>query len=132
MKQVFLKRGYMGGDCTLGMLYIENEFHPPLYTLEEPWAHNKQKLSCIPAGSYVCVPHVGTRFKDVWRLLDVPNRTAILIHAGNTTDDIEGCILVGTTHGRVRRKHAVLNSQVAINMLRDIIGTKNSFRITIS
>jgi hypothetical protein len=80
-------------------------------------------------------PHNGPRFKDVWRLESVPGRSAILIHAGNTTQDIEGCILVGMNHGELQSKgfgnlRAVLSSRKAINLLRRHIG-KNSFTLTI-
>lgn len=127
MKKFELFRGFQNADVTLGML---KGFSVPIYTLEEPWMHNQRGISCIPAGDYLCTPHTGLKFQDVWRLNDVPNRTAILIHAGNTTEDIEGCILVGLEHGKLRNKHAVLRSRLALDILRDTIG-KNPFRLTI-
>lgn len=32
-------------------------------------------------------------------ILDIPNRSGILIHWGNTAENTEGCILLGTTRG---------------------------------
>jgi hypothetical protein len=81
------------GGPTYGVLMMHDI--PLCVTLERPWLDNKPKISCIPPGLYKCVPHSGEKFKDVWMLEDVPGRTAILIHAGNTTKDTEGCILVG-------------------------------------
>ena len=82
-----LTRTYLGDDCTLGVLTYK---HLKVFTLEEPWKNNLRTISCIPAGVYECVHHNGRKFKDVWKLTNVENRTAILIHSGNTTDDIEG------------------------------------------
>lgn len=132
MKQAHLKRGYYASDVTLGMLYVDGADLPPIYTLEEPWKDNQRKISCIPPGKYVCRPHEGIKFKSVWQLQDVPGRDAILIHAGNTTMDVEGCILVGLEHGILDGREAVLKSRQALGLLRDAIGTGNSFEITIS
>lgn len=100
-----------------------------LHTLEEPWRDNQKSISCIPAGTYDVVPHGWEldspfRFKRVYRLLGTEPRTAILIHAGNTVDDIEGCILVGTHLGTLNGKEAVLNSRNAMVFLRDFMGQK--------
>lgn len=123
MIRVHIKRGYHAPDVTLGMMYIENiPTLPPIYTLEEPWKDNQRGISCVPMGQYTCAPHNGTRFKNVWRLENVPDRTAVLIHAGNTTDDIEGCILVGLAHGTLQSKPAVLQSQRALELLRNRLG----------
>lgn len=116
-----LQRVYQGEDCTLGIIY-DAMWSPLCFTLEEPWKDNKKGISCIPTGTYKCVPHNGTRFKDVWRLENVPNRKAILIHNGNTTDDIEGCILTGKYFGKLRGKKAVMSSQIALNQLKVFVG----------
>ncbi len=114
--------------CTLGLLIIHGS-GMTFCTLEEPWKDNKRGISCIPNGTYKVVPHgweaaSKVRFKRAYRLLGTEPRTAILIHRGNTVDDIEGCILVGTNHGTLRGKAAVLNSEKAMNALRGIIGQK--------
>ena len=133
---LILKRGFSNSKVTLGMLQVPG-LNTPIYTLEEPWKDNQRNISCIPPGVYRCTPHNGRKFKGVWRLEGVPNRTAILIHAGNTTRDIEGCILVGLSHGNLRprgvieRLRAVLSSRKALNMLKSHIGSENSFTLTI-
>lgn len=120
-----------------------------LCTLEEPWISDpdgpggqrrdrNHRESCVPDGEYTLFPHTGTRFKNVWALVnpdlgvyrydfDIPfrqswGRASILIHSGNTTDDILGCILVGLVHGALNGKPAVLNSQDALNTLRATLG----------
>lgn len=67
-------------------------------TLEPPWKNNQPKVSCIPAGVYEVVITLSPRFgRPMPHLLNVPNRTEIECHYGNTVSDTEGCILVGTS-----------------------------------
>lgn len=54
-------------------------------------------LTAIPAGRYRVISRQSTRFKrKLPCLLDVPGFTDILIHAGNTEHDTQGCVLLGT------------------------------------
>lgn len=144
-------------DVTLGKLHAGGLILP---TLEEPWIPNLlgpggqrrgpgTMESCVPDGEYVLKPHDGTTFKRVWRLSnpdlgvydfpsDIPagqttwGRAAVLIHAGNTTDDILGCILVGTSYGRLNDKPAVLDSQRALSLLRETLGHDQLHSLTIA
>jgi len=109
---VFLYRGKETAQGTFGTLVYNGK--TLCYTLEEPWRNNQPRVSCIPQGRYLCTPHNGARFKNVWILHDVPQRSAILIHAGNTLADTEGCILVGMRPS----PNGVAESQVALNLLR--------------
>jgi hypothetical protein len=110
----YIKRVLSNANGTLGVLYSQ---HSALcVTLEDPWRDNQRNISCIPTGTYTVVPHSGTRYKNVWRLEDVPNRSAILIHQGNTTKDTEGCILVGTSF--VPDEMAINESRKALQNLR--------------
>jgi hypothetical protein len=118
-----LQRIYSGDDCTLGVLYSET-MQRLCFTLEEPWHNNERKISCVPIGKYKCIPHNSEKFRNVWRLENVPGRDGILIHLGNTVADIEGCILVGMIFGKIDGKKAVLNSKNAIRLLQGVIGQK--------
>lgn len=114
------------GQNTIGILRIQDMYHPPLWTCEDLWQDNRPNVSCIPDGSYTCVPHAwGTKepfkFKRVWLVKNVPGRSGILIHAGNTHLDTLGCILVG----RGISSTGVTDSQRAIDYLRDVIGQKS-------
>jgi hypothetical protein len=102
-----------------------------MLTLEEPWKDNQKGISCIPEGVYRCTPHNGAKIQRTWEVTGVPGRGAILIHSGNTTDDIEGCILVGRRLGMLNNKQAVLQSTDALNELRGAIGVNNEFTLTI-
>lgn len=116
-----INRRYMK-DCTLGDLYSQDGCFQ-LSTLEEPWVDNQPNISCIPEGLYRCLPHNGPKWQDVWELINVANRKGILIgHPGNTTDDIEGCILLGLSHGTLEGRKAVLRSKDAITELKNYIG----------
>ena len=92
MKTLQLLRYYYSEHCTLGVI-SDGDFL--LYTLENPWKDNQRNISCIPDGTYIVRPFTGGMYHDVWRLEDVENRSAILIHYGNTAKNTEGCILIG-------------------------------------
>ena len=121
---ITLRRTDYYPDCTLGIMTVGGF---QAYSIERPWLNNKKAVSCIPKGVYKFVPHnwessAKFKFAKVWRLLDVPNRTAILIHNGNTSKDVIGCIAVGSIRGSLGGKHAVLNSRETLDKLRAIIG----------
>lgn len=120
MMTLTLKRGREQPHGILGSLYLDNKFL--CFTLEEPWRDNKPRISSIPEGTYKCIQHgwepdTKVKFKRVWHLLNVPGRSAILIHAGNTIDDTEGCILVGLS----ATPNGVGRSRDAVDMLRRIL-----------
>lgn len=143
MNLLLVRHAYLP-DVTLGKLTVDGL---ELATLEEPWIANAAgpggqrksattRESCAPDGTYVLKPHSGTRVKNVWRLsnpdlgvFDFPEerksptwgRAAILIHVGNTTADIEGCILVGMYHAPLDGKPAVRESGNAMAKLRAIL-----------
>jgi len=117
--------------ATLGRLLVEDV--PPLWTLERPWLGNQTRVSCVPTGCYTCIPHGwrgGARFRSVWELEDVPDRSGILFHAGNTVADTEGCILVGRGLIAVEGVR-LIQSRDAIELMRKAIG-ENAFDLTIS
>lgn len=91
------------------------------YTCELPWQNNAPSTSRIPSGIYSCIPHNSPKHPHTWEIANVPNRTEILIHNGNTIADSNGCILIGTSEGWLGTQMAVLNSMSALNMLRDTL-----------
>ncbi len=93
MTVVVLNRFLSTPEATYGVMTMRDRVL--CMTLEDPWLDNRRNVSCVPAGRYTVVPHTGLKYRNVWRLENVPNRTAILIHQGNTTNDTQGCILVG-------------------------------------
>lgn len=104
--------------ATMGVIKIYDTDHPPIYTLEEPWLNNKRSVSCIPKGIYLCEPHSGPKFKQVYEITKVTGRSSILMHCGNTLKDTEGCILLGLSCGN----EAVYKSRAAMALLKSILG----------
>lgn len=130
MIEVDLKRGYRTDAVTLGMLQIKGVKHDPIYTLENPWKFNKVRVSCIPTGRYECEPYSGTKYKDVYIVKNVVNRSAILIHWGNYERNTAGCVLLGMASGPMNGEAAIQNSKKAVNYFKELIG-KNKFILNI-
>jgi hypothetical protein len=141
---ILVRHAYLN-DVTLGTITVGSL---KLATLEEPWITNAfgpggqrreglKKESCVPDGTYELRPHNTPKHPECWALVNtalgvwhgaVPpglpyGRSAILIHSGNTTFDIQGCILVGLRHGRIENTPAVLESRAALAQLRARLGT---------
>lgn len=91
-----------------------------LYTVERPWLDNTPRWSCIPEGEYVCKPRRYNRGGyDAIHVTNVPNRSYILMHKGNTMHDLEGCIAVGTNLGSINGVWGVENSSRAFSQLME-------------
>src|ERR1700743_2206922 len=95
-----LTREQEGPNGTIGEL--TDEYGNRLcYTCELPWLNNAPQQSCIPTGTYLVVPHNSIAHPNVWELENVPGRSGILIHNGNTENDSKGCIIVGDSVGEI-------------------------------
>lgn len=141
-----VRYAYIPKVACLGRMHVANL---RLDTLEEAWSRDPDGPggqrregnlveSCVPDGVYKLIPHDGTKFKNVWALVnpklgvyyqpgDIPagqkfGRSAILIHAGNTVADIMGCIAVGRRAGWELGKPFVYESGAAVNDLRLLLG----------
>lgn len=85
------------------------------YVLENQWRDNRRNVSAIPAGVYRCTRGVYHRGGyPAFELQDVPGRSLILIHAGNTDQDTRGCPLIGSRVGVLGGRLAVLDSRAAL------------------
>lgn len=97
-----IKRLSDDGVQTLGILTMPSG---KIYnTLELAWKNNASKISCIPKGKYKVRKRTSAKYGEHFHILNVPNRSFILIHHGNYAgslnpktkkSDILGCILVG-------------------------------------
>lgn len=105
--ELTLKRFRQGNNSTLSELYIDGTFQ--CYGLEDTVRDVKIKgRTAIPAGSYkLGINRKGgmntaykKRFPDMHEgmieIRAIPNFSLVYIHIGNTHDDTEGCLLVGT------------------------------------
>jgi hypothetical protein len=61
----------------------------------------------------------------------VPGRTAILFHAGNTVGHTAGCILLGSTVGKLKDERAVLNSGETFRQFMDKLLPDDQVHLTI-
>jgi len=86
-----------GNNQTLGELNVYSGIERlfSCKTLELPYVMNLTGISCIPKGNYTVVPRYSEKYKNHYHVLDVHNRTHILIHVGNYKTQTEGCILIG-------------------------------------
>lgn len=62
-------------------------------SIELPWLDNKKQVSCIPEGRYELRKRCNPRFGHHLLVINVPDRSYILIHAANDAKkEIKGCI----------------------------------------
>ena len=132
--ELILERIAKRKTYTIGHLYIlrqvTDEYRPGeakdyfCDTLEPTWrdyehgAYKVKGRSAIPEGRYAVVISWSPKMQQ-WLpiLLGVPKFEGIRIHAGNTSEDTEGCILVGKN----REVGKVLDSRIWLHRLKQKI-----------
>lgn len=105
--KITVMRSPSQGGATLGKLYVDGAFK--CHTLEdeirevegEPVQSWKIKgATAIPAGVYQVTLEDSARFGPATLTIkDVPGFQYIRMHAGNTSADTEGCLLLGLQAG---------------------------------
>ena len=98
MIQIEIKRFRSTVLYTLGSIIASDSRGKILligYTLELPYRDNRRNISSIPIGIYNGQDYQSPTKGHCILLKDVPRRSYIEIHAGNSLADTEGCILVG-------------------------------------
>ena len=100
----------------LGKLYINGVYLCD--TLEPPYL---SKFGCVEAGSYDLVYHYSPSFRRQMIYLDMASsgskRSGIMFHAGNSSLDTKGCILVG--HRDVRGSFYLVCSKIFLQKLTE-------------
>ena len=148
-----LNRRFKAPEYTIGDLYIDGQWF--CNTLEDTdrglsqnmvltYIQNKKVKSqtAIPTGTYkVDMNTVSPKYSNyskypyakqfnakIPRLLNVKGFEGILIHAGNTQEDTDGCILVGIN----KVKGQVINSQATWKKLMSVLlKDKDNIELTI-
>ena len=123
-----LKRIALRSTYTIGRLYVDGNYFCD--TLEDTvrdlnkngkFDNGEKKVyakTAIPYGTYEIKWTYSPRFKKYTpQLMNVPSFEGIRIHAGNTSADTEGCLILGEN----KQVGKVLNSRVTINKFYTII-----------
>ena len=123
LKRIALRKTY-----TIGKLYIDDVYFCD--TIEDTvrdinkngkFDNGEKKVhskTAIPYGTYEIKWTYSPRFKKYTpQLMNVPSFEGIRIHAGNTSSDTEGCLILGEN----KQVGKVLNSRATINKFYQII-----------
>lgn len=126
--KITLKRIALKDTYTIGKLYIDGKYFCD--TLEDTvrdlnkngvFDNGEKKIygkTAIPYGTYNVKWTYSNKFKKYMPLIEnVPSFAGIRIHAGNSSADTQGCILVGEN----KAVGKVLNSKNTVNKLYPII-----------
>ena len=131
--KLILTRHARRADYTIGRLEDENG-KKLCDTLEPIWRNYDggelkiPKKSAIPEGTYRVVTTYSLRFRKYLPLLvGVPGFEGVRIHAGNTSRDTEGCILVGQNI----QVGKVLWSRITLEKLMRLIENEKEIYLTI-
>jgi hypothetical protein len=125
-----VKRFEFKDTHTIGKMYVDGIYE--CYTLEDAVRNGTKVIgkTAIPIGTYKLIIDASTRFKqDMPHILDVPDFTGVRIHAGNTSADTDGCILLGSTWAG---KDFIGNSKIAYKKFFDKLKQNKTVSITIS
>lgn len=126
MIKAIISRTYRN-DETMGMFQVVDGMKL-LYRckcLELADNGNQHDISCVPEGVYDVVKEKNEK-GDVFRVLNVPDRSGILIHKGNFKRDTKGCIIPGTFFCDLDLDQIpdVGESTKAMDMLNEVLPSK--------
>lgn len=118
-----------------------------LQTIERPWISGdrpggKPFESCVPDGDYELVPFERSNGDQVLALYnpdlgvylhksDGEGRYAILIHVGNWSDDVVGCIAPGLGRSISNNRVMVTTSRAAMKKLSEVMPFDELHTLTI-
>ena len=124
VKRIARKDGY-----TIGKMYINGAYFcdtledtdrglKDTMQVNEILAKKIKAQTAIPTGKYDVILTFSPRFKRVLPLLlNVKCYEGVRIHAGNTAEDTEGCLLVGENKERGK----VINSRATLEKLMSVL-----------
>ncbi len=113
---LFLTRTYFP-EGTNGKLEIEGKLISN--TIELPWRKNEKRVSCIPEGKYLLRRRYSSKFNWHIEVLNVENRSLILLHpANNALLELNGCIAPVT---KLSGPGLGLQSRQALNKLKGLV-----------
>ena len=120
VNRIARKDGYTIGRMSLNGVYFCDTLEDTdrglksTMSLDEILSKKRKGITAIPTGKYDVILTFSPRFKRVLPLLlGVKGYEGVRIHAGNTAEDTEGCLLVGEN----KVKGQVLNSRATLEKL---------------
>jgi hypothetical protein len=108
-------------------------------TLELAWRNNESGKSCIPPGTYKVQTRNSPKFgPGVYEVMNVPGRSAILIHSGNYAgnvdkgqkSNVQGCIMLGFSRSVQSGQPMINESKAAMQSFMDKMGGR-PFTLTV-
>ena len=118
---------------TFGVLLVNSKLF--CLTLELADLENTRSISSIPAQQYMCARYSSERYPDTFQVMNVPNRTKILIHPGNVKAHSNGCILLAQHAGLLNIggeiERGVLNSGKTFRAFMTLMNGVEKFSLTI-
>ena len=115
---------------TFGVFLINTEVF--CVTLEPADLLNKPNEANIPEQQYLCRKIISPSHGKTFEVKNVPGRTHVLFHAGNTIDHTEGCILLGQYPGKLKGERAVLNSGATFKKFMERMEEYDTFHLTVN
>jgi len=100
-------------------------------TIEPPWDNNKRNTSRIPGGTYSCKVKNSARFGMTFEIKNVPQRSDILFHKGNTSADTRGCICIGLEARPKEKPPTITKSSLAFQLFLALLENTESFELRI-
>lgn len=125
----------------LKRIYLDKAVHGRLYvgdellacTIELPWKQNAKRISCIPEGIYTLRRRYSEKFKWHLVLLEVPERSGILIHPANDAlKELQGCIAPVTAITEVGKGSNSRNAMQKVMTAFNQLNTKKPVTIHIT
>ena len=114
---------------TIGVLKVQKEV--VCWTLEPPDRLNAPNRSSIPAQQYTAIRYNSPTFGETFMVTNVPGRSHILFHTGNTAQDTHGCIILGSEVGYLKSTKAVLESRKAFHTFMALMEGHDRFHLTV-
>jgi len=100
-------------------------------TLEPADNENAQNISSIPAQQYICKRIDSPKYSDTFEITNVPERSHVLFHPGNTRSHTRGCVMLGQYVGKLKELRAVINSGDTFKQFMAIMTGYDEFHLTI-
>jgi hypothetical protein len=85
----------------------------------------------LKQGCYHCQRFSGTKWQNTFEIV-VPGHVAVLFHAGNVEADTQGCVLLGSSVGKLKGDRAVLNSGATFVQFMDALKEQDFFTLFVT